>query len=104
MEKVIDEKNRKNLVKYIDRIVTYSNDDYVFNIKTIKTKNGIIFEDYETVKESPEKNKNAINLIAVAGFSFWHGYDRLLRGIGDYYNDEEKIEKENLIFPRCVQR
>ena len=98
MEKVIDEKNRKNLVKYIDRIVTYSNDDYVFNIKTIKTKNGIIFEDYETVKESPEKNKNAINLIAVAGFSFWHGYDRLLRGIGDYYNDDEKIEKENLIF------
>jgi glycosyltransferase involved in cell wall biosynthesis len=26
-----------------------------------------------------------INVIAVAVFSFWHGYDRFLRGMGQYY-------------------
>lgn len=31
-------------------------------------------------------------MIAVAGLAKWHGYDRILRGMGEYYKEGEKRE------------
>lgn len=73
---------RKKLYKYIDRIATYSQDDSIFNIKTLKISNGI---DTKDIKVKKNKTKKEINIIAVASFSRWHGYDRFIEGMGKYY-------------------
>lgn len=79
----LDRKYRKKLHDYIDRIVTYSDDDEIFGIKTIKTTNGI---DYNSVPLSKGIcADDTIDLIAVAGLASWHGYDRLICSMGEYY-------------------
>ena len=68
--------------KYIDRIVTYSMHDRIFSTKTINIMNGI---DLDKVKEKKPSNcYGVITLIAVAMFSPWHGYERLIKGLNEY--------------------
>jgi glycosyltransferase involved in cell wall biosynthesis len=40
-----------------------------------------------------EKNEipHYINLIGVANIAFWHGYDRLIKGLKNYYDTKNKI-------------
>jgi hypothetical protein len=85
---LIDKIFRKKLPKYVDRIVTLSNDDNIFNIPTIKIINGINCKDISIASTETKKEGNIINLIAVAYFSFWHGYERLLAGLYEYYKDK----------------
>lgn len=74
----------KSLKKYIDYIITYSDDDFIWGIKTIRISNAVDFNIIEKKQESKSKD---IHMIAVAKFDFWHGYDRLLKGIRDYYEN-----------------
>jgi glycosyltransferase involved in cell wall biosynthesis len=75
--------NRKKMHKYIDRIVTFSYDDIIFGIKTIKTINGIDTKSVPIISE--KKQGDSINLISVSNMAFWHGLDRLIIGMADYY-------------------
>jgi len=79
---------RKKIYKYIDRIVTYSLDDEIFKVKTIKINNGINCSQIP-VRSYNLKN-NSLKLIAVANFSKWHGYDRLIHGLYNYYQNNPK--------------
>lgn len=79
-----DREYRKELINFIDRIVTYSKDDYIFGIKTIKAHNGIDCNEILPVDNYKLQNK-AINLIAVATMNPWHGYERLFYGMYKYY-------------------
>lgn len=36
-------------------------------------------------------------MIAVASLGFWHGYDRMIMGLAEYYNSKEK-DKRNIVF------
>ena len=85
--------NRKKLHLCVDRIVTLSQDDEIFGIKTIRIINGFDFNTSEVANFNLLKDE--INLIAVSTFAFWHGYDRFLRGLGEYY---KKGGKRNIIF------
>jgi glycosyltransferase involved in cell wall biosynthesis len=89
-----DKNNRNKLYKYVDRIVTLSNDDDIFGIKTIKIQNGI--DVNKVILKSDNTQKNEINLIGVAVITFWHGYDRLIKGLIDYYKNAEN--KKIIIF------
>lgn len=82
--------NRNKLKKYIDRIITYSNDNEIFEVPTIKLSNGT---DIANISKRKIKNKNTIDVIAVSTMSFWHGYDRFIEGMGEYYkeNRDRKI-------------
>jgi len=82
----IDKIYRSKLKDYVDRIVTLSNDDYIFNIKTIKIINGINCKNIPLIQYKNGDKKN-INLIAVAQFAFWHGYERLIKGLYLYYKN-----------------
>lgn len=73
---------RKKLHKYVDRIVTYSQDKYIYGIKTIGISNGINIKQIQPI--NPIKHSE-INIIAVAVFSNWHGYDRFIKGMYNYY-------------------
>lgn len=71
------------LKKCVDRIATYSLDDSIFGIKTIKIKNGI---DFSRIKIKNKKIDNGIiDLIGVAHLSKWHGFDRVIKGLYEYY-------------------
>ncbi len=74
----------RKLHHVIDRIATYSDDDAIWKIPTIKLSNCV---DYSKI---PPRNKNykplphTIRLTCVANFTYWHGIDRLIEGIKKY--------------------
>ena len=80
---------RKRLHKYVQRICTYSDDKEIFGIPTINTINGVDFSQYQ-LDYTPMDLKKSINLIAVSGMYIIHGYDRLIRGLGQYYSEGGK--------------
>lgn len=77
---------RDKFNKYVDYIVTYSKEDYIFRIPTINISNGI---DLSVVplRLFDKKKNDSFNLICVASMEFWHGYDRLIRGLSEYYKN-----------------
>ena len=82
----LDKINRRKLCKYVDRIVTLTEDDEIFKCPTIKIKNGTDCNSID-ISNNTGFNSDKINLIAVAQFAFWHGYDRLIEGLRNYKKD-----------------
>ena len=82
---VTDRLFRKQFCKYVDRIVTFSNDETIFGCPTIRISNGIDFNSIPLRTLPTNRNENEIHLIAVAEIHFWHGFDRLIHGLGKYY-------------------
>ncbi|MDD2972729.1 MAG: glycosyltransferase [Lachnospiraceae bacterium] len=86
---ICDKLFRKMLKNYVDRIVTFSNDKVIFGIKTIRINNGINFSE-NLLKENLNDSSKDIHMIAVATMKSWHGYERLIIGISDYYKENGK--------------
>lgn len=78
--------NRKKLVGIVDRYVTYSEDDEIFGIPTIRTGNGIVV-DQVPVPAIRHRKDQSIHLIAVAFMQKHHGYERLIKGLHAYYEE-----------------
>lgn len=92
----IEKKYRLLLKKYVDRIITFSDDNEIFGIKTIKINNGINLDD---IKIADKKEKtDTINFIGVAMISFWHGFDRMILSMAEYYkNNPREIVKFHIV-------
>lgn len=78
---------RPRLKKYIDRFVTYTDDTEIFGVPTICTTNGVNVENIELVKGQYQDNK--ITLIGVAYMQRHHGYERIIEGMRQYYQNQE---------------
>lgn len=73
--------------KYVDRFITYTKDENIFEVPTIKSINGI---DVSAVKKvGGEFSKEHIGLIGVAYMQRHHGYERVISGLGQYYTDNK---------------
>ena len=83
---LIDQCFRKQLAKYMDRIVTFSPYTKIFGVPTIQISNGIDFNDI-IPKQITNNTSQCLHLIAVAEIHYWHGFDRLLKGLANYYRD-----------------
>ncbi|QBY03130.1 hypothetical protein E2K93_01540 [Thalassotalea sp. HSM 43] len=80
---------RKFLYKYVDKVVTFSNDKYIFNIPTVRISNAV-----SRSLSYKKTNKNLdFNFVGVASLESWHGYDRLIRSIATYYLQSTKENK-----------
>lgn len=79
----IDYIYRKKIYKYVDKIVTLTEDKKIFNCETLKIANGVDCSSIPICKKDTF-DSNKINLIAVAQFALWHGYDRLIEGLHVY--------------------
>jgi len=77
---------REQLREYVDRIATYSNDRDIWGVACINLKNGIDIEGIP-INTKKRKEKNTINLIAVSSMAAWHGYERILEGMYQYYKE-----------------
>lgn len=85
---ILDKINREKLCSNFDKIVTFSNDKEIYGVSALNISNGV---DVEKIQIRHPKNiTDVINLIAVARIDFWHGYDRLINGLKNYYNSGGK--------------
>ena len=82
---------RHQIMKYINRIVTYTDDEYIYGIPTIRVKNGITVDKIQPIIN---EYNNEIHLLAVAQFQKSHGYERVIKGLNRYYKMEHS---ENVI-------
>ena len=79
-----DKYYRLRLKSVVDRFVTYSDDDEIFGIETIKSCNGVIVDEIKC-RNAIKRNDNVLNIVAVAGMQVHHGYERLIKGLNIYY-------------------
>lgn len=76
---------RKHYKDDIDRFVTYSDDEEILGVQTIRTMNGVNVDEIHPVDVSGKYAENAINLITVATLIAHHGYERVIEGLHQYY-------------------
>lgn len=81
--KKIDKFLWSNYYKYIYRVVLTNDMNELFGIKAINIINAVDLNNIRMKRN--EKHNDIINIICVANISIWHGYDRLVNGLNDYY-------------------
>jgi len=88
---IIDKYFRLKLAKQIHKIVTFSKYKEIFGVSTINISNGI---DFEKVKLKSQLNNTSkrLNLISVAEIHPWHGLDRVIKGLAEYYKKDQNIK------------
>lgn len=80
----IDQCFRHILAKQLCGIITFSDYKTIFGIPTIQISNGIDFSQIKMKQQVNDTNKE-LHLIGVAEIHYWHGFDRLVNGLVDYY-------------------
>ena len=75
---------RRSLAKYVDRIVTFSDHVEIFGRPTIRISNGIDFTRIPLKKQVNDISRH-VSLLGVANIHRWHGFDRVIEGLGAYY-------------------
>ena len=82
----IDKKYRNLLSRQMDAIVTFSDAKIIFGQRAINISNGVDFESIPLhTRQRPVNDQ--LHLIGVAEVHFWHGFDRMVAGIGEYYKN-----------------
>ena len=85
---LMDQYYRKKLAPLIDRITHYGLEKEIFGIPTIPISNGIAVQKINRSTSQPKTK--TIRLIAVANWSYWHGLDRLIKGLKNYYEQKNQ--------------
>ena len=84
----IDQLFRRQLSAQMDAIVTFSDAKEIFGQRTINISNGVDFDSIPL--HEPLTINHELHLIGVAEVHYWHGYDRLIAGLGEYYKNGGK--------------
>ncbi len=80
----VDKLFRHTLCKQLNAVVTFSNDTEIFGKRTIHISNGIDFNSIP-LRKKIHTMENELHLIGVAEIHFWHGFDRIIEGLKEYY-------------------
>lgn len=80
----IDRYYRRRLSKYVGLIVSfYEMPKTLFNIPTKQIPNGFDFDSVSPANETLDKD--CIHVAAVSSMRPWHGYERFIEGLYEYY-------------------
>ena len=82
--------NGGKLKKYVDYGLTESKSKSLFGIDVMSIDTGIDVSKYRP--HVYKGSKDVISMISVANERSYHGYDRIIRGLGDYYKTNDKIK------------
>ena len=82
----IDRLFRNQLSKELAAIVTFSDEERIFGQRTIRISNGVDFDSIP-LHQYQQPADGSIHLVGVAEVHIWHGYDRLIAGLGEYYQN-----------------
>ena len=83
-ELIIDQIFRQKLYAQMDALVTFSNAVEIFGQRTIRISNGVDFDSIPLHHPSASPHSSELHLIGVAEVHEWHGFDRVIAGIGEY--------------------
>ena len=83
-ELIIDQIFRRKLYAQMDALVTFSNAVEIFGQRTIRISNGVDFDSIPLHHPSASPHSSELHLIGVAEVHEWHGFDRVIAGIGEY--------------------
>lgn len=85
----IDQLFRDKLYQQMDALVTFSDAKEIFGQRTINISNGVDFDSIPL--HSPLTTCcSPLHLIGVAEVHAWHGFDRVMSGIGEYYRQRQE--------------
>lgn len=87
--------NRAKLHQIIDRIAVQNDIDALFRVPTINFANGIKVDDINIRQPLEHNDPNQINICAVASLNPWQGYERVIQGLFNYYQNNGK---RNIVF------
>lgn len=73
---------RKQLHRYVDRIITFYGQSSIWDVPCIALLNGY---DFSQIQLPQRSQPEAVHLLSVAAVSPIHGYERLLEGFHRYY-------------------
>lgn len=82
----VDQLFRHSLYKQMNAVVTFSDSDTIFGQRTIRISNGVDMDSIPLHNFQPSED-GSIHLIGVAEVHYWHGFDRLIAGLGEYYRN-----------------
>jgi len=101
-ESMGDDSLKASMIRYLDRIsrgylkhvissaiaVNYSGQ--IYGIPAISIANGITVKEFRLRSPVPIKGDvTSITLLGVANVQEWHGYDRVIEGLGVYYREHQ---------------
>ena len=87
----IEKRSRWQFKDLVTCIITFTPETKIFGVPAIEINNGIETNSIK-IAEKREANKE-IHLIGTASIAYWHGYDRVIEGLRNYYL--HKSNKEN---------
>ena len=82
----VDQLFRKALCQQMTAIVTFSDAETIFGQRTIRISNGVDMDSIP-LHDYHAPSDGSVHLIGVAEVHYWHGFDRLIAGIGEYYKN-----------------
>lgn len=91
LELFIDRCFRNILARQLSKIVTFSDYKTIFGIPTLQISNGIAFQEIP-IKTHINDTSQELHLLGVAEIHYWHGFDRLIAGLGAYYSQSHKYK------------
>ena len=80
----IDQCFRKILARQLSGIVTFSDYTIIFGKPALQISNGVDLSQIP-LKRKINHTNHELHLIGVAEIHYWHGFDRLVRGLANYY-------------------
>ena len=90
---IIDRVHYKKLVEMVNIVTVMLGADMNLPEKFVSIRNGIDLDDIPL--KNDHQQSSDLNLIAVANVMFWHGYDRVIEGLKNYYmtkgNSDENV-------------
>lgn len=90
--KNIDDMIWRKLYKYVYRIAVTNDLRKLYGVNTVSIYNGV---DLDSIKVSKNISDNEIiNVTGIANISKWHGYDRLIKGLSNYYSSNNSIKQK----------
>lgn len=85
----------KKIKKYVYRIATTNSMKSIEGVKCINISNGIDLDELPLSKYN--QGSSSINMVGIANLNKWHGYDRVIIGLYDYYKTND-LKKEYVKF------
>ena len=94
----VDQTFRHHLYRNMDAVVTFSDAQNIFGQRTINISNGVDFDSIplHTPSSHFTPHLSPLHLIGVAEVHYWHGFDRLIAGLGEYY--QQSADPRPVIF------
>ena len=89
----IDQLFRKKLYQQMDALVTFSDAERIFGQRTIRISNGVDFDSIPLhhLPSTLHLPPSTLHLIGVAEVHDWHGFDRVMTGIGEYKGKRDVV-------------